>query len=246
MSRLSRSSHIALWAAVFSLLLKAAVPLLAATAAEWRGVPVASVCAIYGVAMPTLPDGGHAAHAGHSGHAEHGAQVERRAQTEHTAQTDHTTQTEHTTQIEHRAQAEDIARAAQGTNAAHGAHAAHDESTEHPAHAGPPDASAHAAHGDRTGDEHPSGLAHDVLHADADHAGPASHHGDPSHAEDSHGAGHCALSALAALAVPDPTPGVAPRVREAAPDHMPARAVAFHDASAAWIARLKHGPPAAA
>jgi hypothetical protein len=169
-SRLSRSSPIALWAAVFSLLLKAAVPLLAATAADLRGVPVASVCANYGVAMPARSGGGHAAHAGHGGHAEHVAQAAHQAQTEPRA----------------------------------------------------------------------------ALHADAGAAGSAAHDGDPSHAEDTHGAGHCALSALAALAVSDPAPTVAPRVRDAEADHAPTRAVAFHDASAAWIAGLKHGPPAAA
>ena len=174
MSRLSRSSRIALWAAVFSLLLKTAVPLLAATAAELRGVPVASVCAIYGVAMPAPPGSGHAAHVGHIVTA-------------------------------------DAGRSEGGVR-----------------------------------DEAPAAPAHTALHAHAGQTDTPPHGGEHSHAEDTHGAGHCALSALAALAVPDPASTVVARVRDAAPDPVPTRAVAFHDASAAWIARLKHGPPAAA
>ena len=205
MSRLSRSSRIALWAAIFSLLLKAAVPLLAATAAELRGVPVASVCAIYGVAMPALSGvGGDAAHGGQSGHAEHAGHTE------------------------------------------HGAHAEHTGHSEHLAHAGPQEPPAHAEHRSSAGDAQPSGPAHATLHAHAGSADPASHHSDHTHADDKHGASHCALTALAALAVPDAEIADVPRVQEAAPGHELIRAVAFHDASAAWIARLKHGPPAAA
>jgi len=65
MSRRSWSSRFTTWAAVGLLLLKAAVPLLAAGAAHARGVPVAQVCAIYGVAL--------AAHGAHAGHPHDGA-----------------------------------------------------------------------------------------------------------------------------------------------------------------------------
>ena len=217
MSRLSRSSHIALWAAIFSLLLKAAVPLLAATAAELRGVPVASVCAIYGVAMPALGGGGGgAAHGAHVGH------------------------------IEHTGSAESTPHAEHGGDVAQAAHAEHSAQVEHPAHADPQERPAHAPHGSGAADAQPAAPAHAALHAHAGPADPASHPGDPTHADDKHGASHCALTALAALAVPDPAIAVVPRVRDDAPAHALNRAVAFHDASAAWIARLKHGPPAAA
>ena len=57
--------------AVFALLLKAAVPMLASAAAHLQGVPVAEVCDVYGV--QTVLSGhvhDHAAehHAGHAGH----------------------------------------------------------------------------------------------------------------------------------------------------------------------------------
>jgi hypothetical protein len=60
-----------------------------------------------------------------------------------------------------------------------------------------------------------------------------------------HGGEHCALTALAALAAPEPpllTVAEAPR-REAAtpPAHSSSQAP---DACATWVARLKHGPPA--
>jgi hypothetical protein len=61
------ASHWALWAAALALLLKSAVPVLAATAAHLRGVPVAALCDVYGVALPS------AGHAGHHHHHEHGA-----------------------------------------------------------------------------------------------------------------------------------------------------------------------------
>lgn len=59
-----------------------------------------------------------------------------------------------------------------------------------------------------------------------------------------HGGEHCALTALAAWAAPDPSvhgavdpakrKAVAPRARNCSP---------APDACAAWVARLKHGPP---
>jgi hypothetical protein len=69
-------SGLALWSVIFALLLKGAVPMLAAVAAQMRGVPVADLCTIYGVALP--PSTGHQHHhAGHSGgrhgHQDHGS-----------------------------------------------------------------------------------------------------------------------------------------------------------------------------
>jgi hypothetical protein len=46
----------ALWVAVCALLLKAAVPLLASTAAQSRGVAVAEVCSVYGVSVAAGAD----------------------------------------------------------------------------------------------------------------------------------------------------------------------------------------------
>ena len=62
MGRLTRWT---LWAAVCALLLQAGAPLLAAGAAQWRGLAVGEVCDVYGV---TLPDDPHASHAGHAHH----------------------------------------------------------------------------------------------------------------------------------------------------------------------------------
>jgi hypothetical protein len=141
MSRSSWSSRVALWAAVCALLLKGAVPMFAAAAAGIRGVPVAEVCTVYGVALPKTPHGGHEHH-----HAQQGQ--------------------------------------------------------EHPGH---------GEHGSHS---------------------PAEHTGD-----------HCALTALAALAVPDaPALGV-PSPHIAVSDAASARSINVRDASAAWAARLKHGPP---
>lgn len=68
-----RASRLALWVAVWALLLKAAVPLLASTAAGLRGVSVAEVCHVYGVALPAPSGGEHAAH-GHHRHAHDGGE----------------------------------------------------------------------------------------------------------------------------------------------------------------------------
>jgi hypothetical protein len=57
--------------AVVALLLKAAVPMLAGAVAQWRGVPVAALCEVYGVR--TVVAGavvGHDPHAGHVAHAD--------------------------------------------------------------------------------------------------------------------------------------------------------------------------------
>jgi hypothetical protein len=70
------SSRIAVWGAVCGLLLRAAVPLFAAGAAQLRGIPIAEVCPVYGVAMPAAPRAMHADHAhhhgDHAGHEDHG------------------------------------------------------------------------------------------------------------------------------------------------------------------------------
>lgn len=51
MSAKSWSSRVALWAAVCALLLKAAAPMLASAASGVRGVGVADICTVYGVAV---------------------------------------------------------------------------------------------------------------------------------------------------------------------------------------------------
>jgi len=55
-------SRFALWAAVCALLLRAAVPIIAAGAAQLRGVPMAEICTVYGVAMPLASPAIHAGH----------------------------------------------------------------------------------------------------------------------------------------------------------------------------------------
>ena len=87
-----RSHRLARWTvhvAVFVLLLKAAVPLLASVAAQAQGKGVAEICDVYGVALPSQQAHvhhamhaadhagdagrvGHPEHAGHSGHSGHG------------------------------------------------------------------------------------------------------------------------------------------------------------------------------
>ena len=60
-------AQLALWGIVFALLLKAAVPMLASTAAQWQGKPLAEVCTVYGVATVTLAAGGGEPQPGHAG-----------------------------------------------------------------------------------------------------------------------------------------------------------------------------------
>lgn len=60
-----------LWALACTLALKAAVPLLAAAAAHLQGVPVGSVCGIYGVTLPSAKADPHAHHHAHHGHEGH-------------------------------------------------------------------------------------------------------------------------------------------------------------------------------
>jgi len=77
MPRSSRLSQLALWAAVFALLLKAAVPMLAAGAAHARSVSVGEVCDVYGVALPASRGDQHIGHHHHHtegpGHGDHGS-----------------------------------------------------------------------------------------------------------------------------------------------------------------------------
>jgi len=74
MRRRSIGSRLVLWSSAFALVLKAAVPLLAATAAEMRGVGVAEVCSIYGVGLESHDQGHehHAHHGAHHGRHDHG------------------------------------------------------------------------------------------------------------------------------------------------------------------------------
>lgn len=67
MSSRSWPSRFALWAAVFALLLKGAVPMFAAAAAHLQGVPVAEVCPVYGVSLASA----HQPHGSHDEHAHH-------------------------------------------------------------------------------------------------------------------------------------------------------------------------------
>jgi hypothetical protein len=71
MARRRGSLQFLLWAFVSTLVLKAAVPLLAAGAAQLQGVPVGSICGIYGVTLPGKADPHahhHAQHHAHHGH----------------------------------------------------------------------------------------------------------------------------------------------------------------------------------
>ena len=88
MSRSSLASRIAVWAAVCALILRAGVPLLAAGAAQLRGVPVASVCEVYGVAMPGMSPSQHAGHAHHhDGHSSAGSHSDDAHTSDHCALT---------------------------------------------------------------------------------------------------------------------------------------------------------------
>ena len=73
-----------------------------------------------------------------------------------------------------------------------------------------------------------------------------SQHPDRGHVSD-HGGEHCALTALGAFAADEPAwPASLPVVvRQAGPPPAGASSQA-PDACATWVARLKHGPPAAA
>ena len=86
MSSRSPASRIALWAAVFALLLKSAVPAFAAMAAQMQGVAVAEVCPVYGVSL--VPAHAEHAHHHHLGH-EHGGKSDDHKAHELAAHGDH-------------------------------------------------------------------------------------------------------------------------------------------------------------
>jgi len=91
MSRRSWSCRFALWAAIGALLLKSAVPLLAASAAGLRGVAVAEVCSLYGVALPAADHDAsvhaHHHHADGPAHGDHGSHHSTAAHADHCALT---------------------------------------------------------------------------------------------------------------------------------------------------------------
>ena len=65
MKRFSRTTrHTVFLAVVWAMLLQAAVPMLAAWAAQRQGVPVGEVCEVHGVAMPRTSDAATVAHEG--------------------------------------------------------------------------------------------------------------------------------------------------------------------------------------
>jgi len=140
MQRRAWSIRSLLGALVGTLLLKAAVPLLAAGAAHLQGVPVGSICSIYGVTLPSAQADPHAGHHGHHAH---------------------------------------------------------------------------------NGDASPSGDA--PAHSDRD---------------------HCALTGLAAMAVPDIAAPPAAPTAAAAPLLQSLAWICAGDACAAWAARMHHPPPA--
>ena len=88
--------------------------------------------------------------------------------------------------------------------------------------------------------------AHEHHHHHAVHdASHDSHESHDSHALGAHGGDHCALSALAALALPDLQPAALPPavVRHVAPAPVHREACARDDCGL-WVARQKQGPPA--
>jgi hypothetical protein len=75
MLRRSALTRLASWAAVLALVLRATVPMLAASAAQLRGVAVGSICTVYGVVLPGAAAGsppgpdhpGHGSDEAHTG-----------------------------------------------------------------------------------------------------------------------------------------------------------------------------------
>jgi hypothetical protein len=59
MFRSRRLNKLTVFIAVGALLLEAAVPMIASAAAALRGVPIAEVCEVYGVALPALDPPAH-------------------------------------------------------------------------------------------------------------------------------------------------------------------------------------------
>jgi hypothetical protein len=85
-SRRNWTTHLAVWGAVCGLILRAAVPLLASGAAQLRGIAVAEVCTVYGVAVGTAS---HDAHAGQAHHDEHSPSSDQPSQPAATHTGDH-------------------------------------------------------------------------------------------------------------------------------------------------------------
>jgi hypothetical protein len=71
MSAKTWSSRMALWVAVCTLLLKAAVPLLASASAQLQGKSVGEVCTVYGVVLPSTVHAHHHHHADGAGGPDH-------------------------------------------------------------------------------------------------------------------------------------------------------------------------------
>lgn len=68
----SLASRAALWAAVFAIVLRAGMPMLAVTAAQLNRVPVGEVCEVYGVVLPSMPAQHMSGHVHHNdGQAHH-------------------------------------------------------------------------------------------------------------------------------------------------------------------------------
>ena len=80
---------------------------------------------------------------------------------------------------------------------------------------------------------------HHVDHASHDDS-PPDH--DP-HSDEAHKTGHCALTALAALAPHDEPPAGTPRADRRVELRAATASFSVADACAAWAARLRHGPP---
>jgi hypothetical protein len=90
----------------------------------------------------------------------------------------------------------------------------------------------------------PAALQTEQSHHDHHHHGEHSGHEDHSkHAAAAHAGDHCALTALAALAVPDTTTPVVAPPYIAATFLRHDLSVTPPDAVATWAARRKHGPP---
>jgi hypothetical protein len=92
------------------------------------------------------------------------------------------------------------------------------------------------------------GVALPQQHDHAQHAEHAAHHGGHHSGSDAatHKSDHCALTALAAFAAHDVALASLPPAPRSAGVETPATFPAIRDACAAWAARLKQGPPAAA
>ena len=213
------------WSIVCALVLvmKAGVPVLAATAAFMQGKPVAEICAIYGVRTSIQVDSAVARGALHAAAAQaqlaHAGHV---ALAGHEANAGHLALAGHDAHAGHDLHAGHVALAGHDAHAAHDAHARHDAVAEHDAHA-------------RT--------AHDTQIAAAANAPePTSPH------DAAQGREHCALTGLAACAAPAlarlEAAAWLTSLRNSEPTAAPPLPV--RDASARWLSERIHAPPFAA